>query len=187
LVADTVPPSVNVIQTRVLVYRALFETDRGKREELFSKMRQARKQFEEAYERDVRSLPDGQLKAALSGPLHETAEEYFDVVDRAMIPALQQGDTKRTNEARLQLIDIGGRNQQAADEIVKLSSEYGARIKQEAASTVTSRTWVMFLVGFGSAGFILIAGYLIGRSISQPLNTIVARLKDISEGEGDLT
>ena len=185
--ADTVPPPVNVIQTRVLVYRALFETDRGKREELFFKMREARKEFEEAYERDAKDLPDGPLKAALIGPLHQTAGEYFEVVDRALIPALQHGDTKRVNEVRLQLVDIGGKNQQAADEIVKLCGEYDARIKREAASTVQARTWMMLLVAFSSAGFILVAGYLIGRSISQPLNTVVSRLKDISEGEGDLT
>ena len=185
--ADVTPPPVNVMQMRLLVYRALFETDRTKREELIGQMHQAQKDFEEAYERDVKSLPEGKLKAAFAGRLRQTAQEYFGALEQSMIPALRQFDAKKADEARAQLVGIGNRNQQAIKEVVELANEENTRLTQEAAATVRSRTWLMLLVSLASFTFILVAAYLIGRSISQPLNTIADRLKDIAEGEGDLT
>lgn len=126
LLADINPPSVNLAPTRLLVYRAMEEPDRHKREELFAQIRQAQKQFADAYQQHMKDFPEGKLKAGLSGALHQTAEEYFSLLEQAMIPAIRQGDPKRVNEARLQLVSIGGRHQQAADELLRICNEENA-------------------------------------------------------------
>ena len=185
--ADVVPPSVNIIETRLMVYRVLFATDAGKREEIISQMRDAQKQFTDNYDKDVKSLPDGKVKSAMTGALRQTAEEYFRIVNEAFIPAARENDTKKMDQSRAQLVEVGNRHFQAVDEVVKASREEQARLRQQAESTVKSRTWMMLLFAFGSFAFILVTAFLIGRSVSQPLDTIVHRLKDISEGEGDLT
>lgn len=186
VIADVVPPSANVMGTRLLVYRAIFETDRAKREALFGEMRQAKKDFDDTCERDIKALNEGRLKDGF-GPVRQSGQEYFKVIEDKMIPALQQGDAKKITDARQELVGIGTRNQQAIDEVVRLATVDGNQLAEKAATTVRSRTWWMMGVALGSILFILLAAYLIGMSISRPLNTMADRLKDISEGEGDLT
>jgi methyl-accepting chemotaxis protein len=187
VIADVAPPTINVLRTRLLVAQALVEPDRGKREDLISQIQRAEKDFVDNYDQDVHALPEGKLKTTLTGAIHRTGEEYFQVVNEQMIPALRQNDAKKMLAVRNQLLAIGGRHQQAVDQVIKASLEEDARLKQEAAGTVRSRTWIMLGVSLGSCLFILVASYLIGRSILQPIHTIVLRLKDISEGDGDLT
>jgi methyl-accepting chemotaxis protein len=185
--ADINPPTVNLMPTRLLVYRAMVETDRDKREQMINQMLEARKKFAESYEQHMKELPEGKLKAELNGPVRETAEEYFTGLEQRIIPALHAGELKRAQEIRAQFAPVTARHQQAVDNLVKLCSEEETRQEQEVATTVKARSWLMLFVAFGSCAFILVAAFLIGRSISHPLNTIVVRLKDISEGEGDLT
>ena len=188
LVADIMPPTVSLMPTRLLVYRALYETDRERREQLFSEIRQARKDFEDMYQKDLNDLPPGKVKTALqNSALSASGGEYYTLIEQALIPALRQGDAKRVNEVRLQMVGVGGRNQQAVDELVKLATGEQDRGEKEATATVKARTWMMLAVALGSFLFILLAAYLIGISISRPLNTMADRLRDISEGEGDLT
>jgi methyl-accepting chemotaxis protein len=72
-------------------------------------------------------------------------------------------------------------------EVVKLVQEDKASYEKSAGATVTSRTWLMGIVALGSIALIIFSGYFIGKTISAPLQHISNRLKDISEGEGDLT
>ncbi|HEV2687289.1 MAG TPA: methyl-accepting chemotaxis protein, partial [Bryobacteraceae bacterium] len=187
LIANVAPPEVNIVGARLLVYKALFESDRDRREELIRQLREAGSKFEEAYQQEVKKVPEGNMKTVMTGPLHQTAQQYFATVEQDLIPALHRGDTKRANEVRAHLVPIGDRHREAIAEVVRLANEEQAANLRKAAAAVQSGTWMMMLVGFGSCGFALLAAFLIGRSISQPLNTIVGRLKDISEGEGDLT
>jgi methyl-accepting chemotaxis protein len=187
VIADVVPPSANVMGARLLVYRAIFETDRTKREALLGEMHQAKKDFEDTCERDIKALGEGKVKDSFAGPVRQSGQEYFQVLEQKMIPALQQGDAKKIADARQELVRIGARNQEAIDEVVRIAYEEGNRLAQQSTETVRSRTWAMTGVSVGSILFILLAAYLIGRSISRPLNTMADRLRDISEGEGDLT
>jgi methyl-accepting chemotaxis protein len=45
----------------------------------------------------------------------------------------------------------------------------------------------MVCVAIGASLLVIIMGYFIGKAVSKPLERISARLKDISDGEGDLT
>ena len=113
--------------------------------------------------------------------------QYFDEIDRELSPALVSGDSKRADRSREKLLEIATRHKTAVEELVKMADEYDKFLETRAASSVRSGTWMMMAVALGSALLIVLAGWFIGRAVSNPLRHIVARLKDISEGEGDLT
>jgi methyl-accepting chemotaxis protein len=120
--------------------------------------------------------------------MHETAVEYFKDLEETMIPLLQKGDIKRAEEYRSQVMaPLAKRNEDAIQEVMKLEREETAQYEKSAAETVKSRTWILIMVGIGACALTMLAGYLIGQSISVPLQKMAAMLKDISEGEGDLT
>ncbi len=187
LATDTAPPDVSLMPVRLKVYIALNEPDPAKRQDLANGLLQGRRDFEKAYEPDVKALPEGSLKDALQGDIHQTAEQYFDILEQELVPALRKGDMKRAEEVRNQLGSIGARNSAAIDQLLKAENEQNHVDEELATATVKSRTWWMFSIAAAAVAFIIFAGYVIGQSISKPLGNIAFMLKDISQGEGDLT
>jgi len=187
LQGDIAPPTLNLVEARILVYRAILESNRERRTQLLQQISDVRQTFEDTYERDMKRIPEGPIKTQLSGPVRNIAMQYFDEIDRELSPALVSGDSKRADRSREKLLEIATRHKTAVEELVKMADEYDKFLETRAASSVRSGTWMMMAVALGSALLIVLAGWFIGRAVSNPLRHIVARLKDISEGEGDLT
>ena len=186
MISDTVPPDVSLLPVRLKVYVALFETNPEKRTELANGLMQSRSDFEKAYGEDFKKAPNGEIKSQLER-VHESAAQYFDVMERELVPALRRGEMKAADDVRKKLAPVGARNLADITELVKLLEKENQSDEEMAAATVKSRTWVMISMSIAAIAFIIFAGYIIGQSISKPLGQITFMLKDISEGEGDLT
>jgi methyl-accepting chemotaxis protein len=185
---DVNPPVMSLMPTRLQVYVIIAETDRTKRETEIARLHQIRKDYEQMLDDDLKEVGEGKIKDLLTGEVHQSAVEYWDQVDHGLLPLVQKGDTKRIEEFRSKvLVPIAQKNEQAVSEVVKLVEEDKASYEKSAGATVTSRTWLMGIVALGSIALIIFSGYFIGKTISAPLQHISNRLKDISEGEGDLT
>jgi len=131
---------------------------------------------------------EGEIKNLLTGPVRQTVTEYIDQVEHGLFPMLERGDTKQVDEIRrVKLAAIATRHTEAVTQLIKLTNDETDAQEKQAGSVVTSRTWIMTLVAVGALIVIILSGYFIGRSVSLPLQNIAARLKDISQGEGDLT
>ncbi len=186
MISDTVAPEVSLLPVRLKVYVAMFETNPEKRIELANALMQARPDFEKAYAADLKVAPEGQIKSLLE-KVHESAGQYFDVLEQQMVPALRKGDTKTAELVRKEIASIGARNLADVDDLDKAITEENKTDEETATSTIKSRTWIMICMSIGAVAFIIFAGYIIGQSVSKPLGNISAMLKDISQGEGDLT
>jgi methyl-accepting chemotaxis protein len=188
LVADVIPPSMNLMGARLQVYLMINESNREKRQALLNDLRQFRKDFDLNYDADVKVLDEGQVKSLLTGSVHQTTIEYFDQVDQGLVPLLDRGDRKKVEDFRRNvLMPIAQRHAQAVDELIKLVNQRVQEHEKTASATVVSRTWIMSVVAVCAIVMIIVTGYYIGKTISDPLHHIANRLKDISEGEGDLT
>ena len=186
LLSDAVPPPVSLMPARLTLYLAKAEPNPEKRNQLADSLMLARKEFEQAYEEDVK-VAEGAVKDTLQGEFHQTALQYFDLLEQQMVPALRRGDLKRAEEVRQQMAPVYERNLASANLLIKEINEETKRDEDLASSTITSRTWIMVCMSVGAVCFIIFAGYVIGQSISKPLGLITVMLKDISQGEGDLT
>jgi methyl-accepting chemotaxis protein len=187
IVQDVAPPVMSLVPARLDVYLLIYEPDPAKYDDHVVRIHQRRKAYEDMLEEDLAGLEEGRVRTLLTTTMHQAASEYFDKIDQELVPLVKKGDKKKIEACRRELASIGQKHDQAVDEVVKLAEAEQKAAEQQSVATVTSRTWVMGLVGFGSVGLILVAGIFIGRSIAGPLQNIAARLKDISEGEGDLT
>lgn len=186
LISDTVPPDASLLPVRLKVYVAQFEADPDKRIELSNGLMQARSVFEKAYADDLKKAPEGKIKSSLE-KIHESAALYFDLVEQEMAPALRKGDMKRAEEVRKKLAPLGARNMTDIQELDEAINEENKADEAAATSTIKSHTWLLLSIAAGALALIIVAGYIIGQSVSKPLGNISAMLKDISQGEGDLT
>ncbi len=192
MIGDINPPAMNLLQSRLQVYLILNEPDRAKRETEIAQLHQFRKHFEQMLEENIKGLGDSEeerkIRNLATGEVHQTAVEYWDQVDQGFLPLVQKGDAKKAEQFRRDvLLPIGQKHNQAVTELIKLVEANNDSDEKTAGATVKSGTWIMTVVAFASIAFITLAGYFIAKSISEPLQNIAARLKDISEGEGDLT
>jgi len=188
ITADVAPPALNLQGTRLAVYRALAESDPVKRAAVIEQIRSLKKAYDEMYAENSRDVPDGAVKRAMQGTSHEAALEYFARLEQTMIPLLEKGDLRKAEDFRKEvLVPLAKRHDDAIKELMKLEEDQTAQYEKDASETVTSRTWILIMVGIGACALTMLAGYLIGQSISVPLQKMSAMLKDISEGEGDLT
>jgi methyl-accepting chemotaxis protein len=186
--ADVAPPYLNLIPTRLLVYQAIATPDPRSRTELIGKIREMHKAFDTNYDQDLRDAAEGPTQDLLKGEFHETAVQYFDQVEHGLVPLLEKGDAKAIEEFRRDvLVPIGTRFETTVNQLIKREQDEEKQYEQTATDTVKARSWIMAVVGVLAVGFILVAGYFIGQSISVPLGRMTAMLKDISEGDGDLT
>ena len=76
---------------------------------------------------------------------------------------------------------------QSGDGIMKISRKMFVLAKTDLESAKKSAGTVILLVLAVGVGIILVAGVLVLKAITRPLNQTVLMLKDIAEGEGDLT
>jgi methyl-accepting chemotaxis protein len=186
--SDIEPPAMNLVAARLSVYVYMNEPDRGKRQELLRHIHEYRQTFESMYQENMHDVTDQELRNMMSGTLRQTALEYFDQVDRGLVPLVEKGDRKEAEEFRARvLVPIAEQHNTAVEELAKAVREHCKQLEASASETVKSRTWIMMMVAIASIAFTVLVGYLISKSISQPLERIASRLKDISEGDGDLT
>ena len=187
VIADINPPALNLIAIRFLVYRSIAETDPAKRQTILAEIPKIRKDFDDNYDADVKVLPEGRAKTLLTGTVRETSLEYFTKVDQNLARVLQENNPKKAEALRQELGEVAQRNAAAVTELVKVVNEETETDEKRAGETVTSRTWVMGCIGLVAIILTVVAGYLVTKSITGPLQKMSAMLKDISEGEGDLT
>jgi methyl-accepting chemotaxis protein len=188
LVADVIPPGLNLMGARLQVYLLINESNREKRQALVNDFRKIHSDFDQTYENDLKLLDEGPVRSALTGSIHRTVVEYFDQVEHGLVPLLDTGNKKKIEDFRYSvLLPIAKRHTQAVDELTKAVNERVEAHEKLASSTVVSRTWFLGVVTLCAVGLIIATGFYIGNTISRPLQHISARLKDISEGEGDLT
>jgi methyl-accepting chemotaxis protein len=152
-----------------------------------------------AHERVHRAAHD--IKSALDAANKPAAKQLFDddwepavQAFRAKLHAIEaiavQG-TKLYEEARQQAMGPCLTTQTAAndllDQIVKLNQDVGdAEVKAGTAAAGSAKAMSIGAVIVGvllALGF----GFVISRAITKPISLIVARIKDIAQGEGDLT
>jgi methyl-accepting chemotaxis protein len=188
LAGDIEPPVSSLMPVRLTLYRALEEANPEKRDQLLDRMAKQHQEFEKMYADDSRDVTDGKIRDLFVGEVKETAEQYFDILDKEMIPALRRNDMKAAQEIRTtKLNSIAIRNADAIEALGKVVDEQEKADEESASATVKSRTWILICLSVGAITFIIFGGYIIGQSVSKPLGIITAMLKDISQGEGDLT
>jgi hypothetical protein len=139
LVADTNPPSLNLMEPRLQVYLLINEPSREKRQGMLSDLHQFRRDFDKRFDADVKVLDEGRIKNALTGPVHQTVVEYFDQVDQGLVPLLGRGDKKKVEDFRHNvLVPIAQRHNQAVNELMKLVNERVEGHEKSASATATA-------------------------------------------------
>ena len=194
LIADILPPPAYIIES----YLTAFEL----RENIDDRAEVARleayllgklkKEYEERYEHwkadTLFLMGEPDIHEAFLDKSHAPAMAFFDAIEKSYLPAIKAGD-KGLADSILngELKPLYLEHRRYIDEVTRLSNEKNQAIESGARRLESLNLGISLALGLLSTLLGLAFMTLLTRSIVRPLRSTVKMLKDISQGEGDLT
>jgi methyl-accepting chemotaxis protein len=164
------------------------DADPAKFKALVDRTASLKKDFQVRHEYWADNLPESALKQALLTKSYEPATAFFKILEQEYIPALRAGEKEMAAALLSGSMKQAYESHRAAiDEVVTMANTQAGEDERQAAAVVGSR--VAWLVGIGAGITMAVAliAWLVCGSITRPLRSLSDRLRDIAEGEGDLT
>ncbi len=188
LIADILPPPEYIIEAYLVSLQLLGETHTNDIQAFIEKGNTLKADYLTRHDYWSKELPDGNMKDILLKQSYEPGLAFFEIRDTQYIPAILSGDTAKAKEIAFGALQAKyDLHRIAIDEVVKLSTAQNAQLESLANSIIKTKTLTMLLIAiFGILGLCILA-LVITRSITRPIRNAADMLKDIAEGEGDLT
>ncbi len=188
IVADILPPPEYIIESYLTAHLMSTSTDEAELRGLQKKLGALRKEYEarQTYWKD--HVPEGPMGELLLKRSSTPARVFYTLVDTRLLPLVREGNTREAMALMRGDVRRAYEEHRAAiDELVTLANTHSKTSEENAAAELRFG-WV--LLGTAAAGMLTVVVLLnavVARSVTIPLRSLEARLKDIAQGEGDLT
>ncbi len=190
LVADILPPPEYIIESHLLLHLMRDHTGYPEqiREDKDYFVNKLKKEYYERHEYWLKELPEGEMKTTLTQGSFAAANSYYQLAEKEYIPAIERGDLETASGLLSgKLEDAYKLHRQKIDEVVKMANDQNEQEEQFAASRIQIQTVILVLVASSSLLISVALFALIGLQIVKSIRQATERMKDISEGEADLT
>jgi len=190
LIADVLPPPGYIIESYLDVLQVADETDPAKMDYFFKELKRLEKDYNERHKFWINEplLEQGALRDAMLKGAYEPAVQFYNVVFNQFIPALQSGKREYARKlVQSELKTLYETHRKNVDKVVSGATEKYQEIEILAGTTIQRDTKLLFSIAFIVIAVAVILSLIIRSSIVKPIIKVTETLKDISEGEGDLT
>jgi len=190
LIADVLPPPEYIIESYLDVLQVADETDPAKMDYFFKELKRLKADYEERHQFWVNEsmLEQGTVRNAMLKGAYEPAIKFYEIVFDKFIPALQSGNHEyATKLVQNELKPLYLKHRESVDQVVKGSTEKYEQVENFAGTKIQRDTTLLFTIAFVIIAIAVILSLIIQTAIVKPIVRVTNTLKDISEGEGDLT
>ena len=188
LVADILPPPEYIIESYLLVHLMLNETDQHELNKLVDYGKKLQADFEDRHSYWLKNLEDGEIKRLLINDSYIPAKEFYEAFNQKFVPALLKGNREDAEKVAHTTLILKYKDHRAKiDSIVEKTNQKNATIEAEANAILHNRNVVLLAIVLFLAVAISIFSLVISRSITRPIKNTTSMIKDIAQGEGDLT
>ena len=184
LVADSVPPVVNLIEPFLLVSQCLDDTNSNSRDERLAKVAALEKAYHESQEFWAKAMPAGALRTLLCEDSRLPAEKFFAIITEKFIPASKAND--RITMKKLAMGDLRSFysvHQQAIDQVVAKADILQKQLEQSAHQTVSSQLWLTAALAAGLGAICAVVLLVTIRHIRRSLTSVIAGLSQMAKGD----
>lgn len=187
LIADILPPPEYIIESYLIVLQMVDEQDPAKINDFITRSVKLREEYDTRHEFWMKDLQPGDMKEAMTVGSYDPAIEFFQIRDESFFPAILSEDRKAASVLALGALKVKYEEHRAmVDKVVVMATERNAAEEAKAADTVVVIIGILFALGIVVVASTSVVWVMTNRSF-QPLEQVTQMLKDISEGEGDLT
>jgi methyl-accepting chemotaxis protein len=189
LIADILPPPEYIVESYLVVLEMATEDDKKiiqqKKEYLEKKLK---KEFMERYEFWVKELHGGKLKNEMVSLSYEPANQFFLIVENEFLPAIESGNKVRALELAHGILKQKYlEHRDHINNVVTMSTKMNAKTEEFAKHAVHNSFVILCLIAVVSILLSLGLLYLLTKQVVNKITGIQNSLKEISEGDGNLT
>ncbi len=169
LIADVLPPPMYLVEVHLTVHEfALGAGGPNDGDQLVERYAALRKDYDHRLAFWVTELPPGPTRDLVTGPLHTTAMEYFEVCDRQLIPAVRAGDQDRARALTKGLLREKYQAQRAVVDMVvaRTTAENEAKTQDAAQSASRNSLANLALCILVSASSIVLAVRIVRKVVA---------------------
>lgn len=190
LIADILPPPNYIIESYLTAFQLSAEKDPARIKEAvekFTSLKSGPGGYDERQRYWDEHLPKNasSLRKIMLEDSRKPAIEFFDIVDRELIPAVMAGDSEKAHLiVHETLKEKYETHRRAIDELVKQANEDFAKVESNTARILHWR-----ILGLGILGIFLITGSIlfvalpVARNISKPISEGVRIAENIAKGD----
>ncbi|MBS1792376.1 MAG: HAMP domain-containing protein [Acidobacteria bacterium] len=184
LLADVLPPPEYLIETYLTALQISNTANTAEIPTLIDQTKKLRKDYTDRHEYWDKELTDSQLRELFLKKSYEPAMEFFDILEKDFIPAIQRGDQAKAREiADGPLKKKYNLHRAAVDDVVKLTTQNSLEKEKEAAGIIFSSNFWLIGIGLIITVIFMAVGWLISNLISRPIGEISTKLEAISHGD----
>jgi methyl-accepting chemotaxis protein len=188
LIGDILPPPEYILEAYMVVLQMTAENDDGQLRALAKRSERLRDEYEARHLVWAKDLPAGPLKQAMVVASYAPAREFFEARDREFIPAVLGGNRAKARDLALGILKQKYGEQRAAiDDVVKLANARSNDAENTAARVIRSRTMLLVTLALAVVALAAGLGLMLNLSITSSIRQVTDRIRDIAEGEGDLS
>lgn len=187
IIADILPPPEYIIESYLTAILLKQSMGTDQTDSLILKLEQLKKDFDLRHEYWEKDLKESPLKTTLLVTSYTPAKHFYDIVENSLIPAIKANNRDEVDQAFTEITQYYNEHRKAIDTVVAMANTKCA--SDETMSVSTLKKTDILLGGFFSLivlVLVIIAVYL-NKTLVNPIKDMTERLKDIAQGEGDLT
>ncbi len=182
---DLAPPKLYILESYLLAFQIAQTSDPAELEDLSTTAQNQKDRYLRTHQNWVNTLPEGNLRQALQGPIHDKAIQFFDIFLNRYIPAVSAGDAKKA-EAILydELHNAFRAHHKQANVILDMAGESRLEMEESALDTIQRRRTIFITLGIGT--FLLVmffVTFFITPAISRPMKEVEVAARKISQGD----
>lgn len=172
LLADVLPPPEYLVESYLLVYQMLEETDPAQIQKLAARSRALREDYEKRHQFWLETLPPSELKEWLTVRAFQPAMAFLEARDKEFLPALLKGDRQTATRLLTRILQPAYAEHRAAiDKVAELAAAHSAFQERWATDLLRARLRNLVALGAVLLGVILLVVWKltskIGRNIQQ--------------------
>ncbi|HNS19291.1 MAG TPA: methyl-accepting chemotaxis protein [Sedimentisphaerales bacterium] len=182
LIADILPPPEYIIEAYLTTLQMVDEKDPDEVKGLVECAARLRQDYEARHDYWKAELAPCEMKDTLLGDSYEPAMRFFDLQNKELIPAVMQGDReKAASLAHGELKALYQQHRAAIDKVVTAATRQAEQGESNARVMISRSTWAMVLTGAAILSAVMVLAIAFTRSITRPINRIIAGLTAGSE------
>ncbi|OBR90612.1 putative methyl-accepting chemotaxis protein YoaH [Clostridium ragsdalei P11] len=184
LVSDVLPPPEYIIESYLISYQLVGESNSANVSDLIKQGDKLEKQYYERHKYWEHTLSQGQLKQYLVSDSYKYADEFFKTRDSDFIPQIKVGNKQKAESILNGSMSKAYReHRQSIDKVVNLADKDSQQIEKQTSSYVYKMTVILILVAVFVSIIVILFSIIISKNITIPLKSAVSKLKIISQGD----
>lgn len=188
LIADILPPPEYIIEARLVIYQLLDNPSDEYKKQLIEKLSALKKDYYDRQKYWTENLVDKKQRTLMLESARKPSDIFFDTIDKEFLPAYNNGEYAKAASLSSGILKTKyDEHRVAIDELVRLANEKATADEARANSFLSNASFVMWAVVSISLGITALFAILIAGDILKKLSKISLAVKDLEEGDGDLT